>query len=237
MLHQSFLNMESSITTFGSILAFIPLFVTILHSSRCSGYFSHFCNFFNFPTFLTFPSRALRRVMPSTQLELFPLFHSLCLGDSVFVCIHLCFSRQSCLINRSDSFSTFVVVRFHRSSMRSQRCTTRTTSSVTASLDVTRQHMESSWLRLWNSFHHKPWQWRSRSFFVSCDFRCQLHVKSHHLPRRATQAVPVRRVPCITQCLSRPTFASHNSVHGNAQHCSRSSMMTDQDALSHAACK
>ena len=93
LFHQSFLNMDSSITTFGSILAFITLSFTILHLSRCSGYISHFCNFFNFPTFLALPSRALRRLMPSTQLELFPLFHSLCLGDSVFVCIHLCFSR------------------------------------------------------------------------------------------------------------------------------------------------
>ena len=61
----------------------------------------------------------------------FPLFHSLCLGGSFFVCIHCCFSRQGSVNNRSDSFSTFVVVWFDSSSMRCQRWTPRTTSSVT----------------------------------------------------------------------------------------------------------
>ena len=35
----------------------------------------------------------------------FPLFDSLCLGDSVFARIHPCFSRQSSLNDRSDSLS------------------------------------------------------------------------------------------------------------------------------------
>ena len=64
--------------------------------------------------------------------------------------------------------STFVVVWFDRSSIRCQRCTTRSTSCVTVSLDVSRQHIESSWLNLRNSFHHNSWQWRSSSFL------CQL---------------------------------------------------------------
>ena len=48
------------------------------------------------------------------------LFHPLCLGDRVFVCTHPCFSRQGSLNDRSDSFSTFVVVWFDRSSIRCQ---------------------------------------------------------------------------------------------------------------------
>ena len=87
------------------------------------------------------------------------------------------------------------------------------------------------------SFNHNPWQWRSRSFFVSCDFLRQLHFWSHHLPRSATQTFPVRRFPSVTQCLSRPTFASHHSIIGNAQNCSSSIMMTNKDSLSRAACK
>ena len=113
----------------------------------------------------------------------------------------------------------------------------RTTSSVTVGLDVSRQHVESSWLRLWRSFYHNPWQWGSRSLFVSCDLLCQLQCWSHHLPWSATQTFPVRRFPSITQCLYCSAFASHNSVLGNAQNCSCSIMMTNKDSLSHAACK
>ena len=61
--------------------------------------------------------------------------------------------------------------------------------------------------------------------------------KSDHLPRRATQAIPVRRGPCIAQSLSRPTFAAHSSVLGNVQNCSRSITLTDKDSLSHPTCK
>ena len=71
----------------------------------------------------------------------------------------------------------------------------------------------------------------------SCFVRCPLQCTSHHLPRRATRAVPVRRVPCIAQCLSHPICASHYSVLGNTQNCSCSIMMTNEDALSHAAPK
>ena len=45
---------------------------------------------------------------------------------------------------------------------------------------------------------------------------------------------PVRRFPSITQCLSCPTFASHNSILGNAQNCSCSIMMTHKDSSSDA---
>ena len=43
-------------------------------------------------------------------------------------------------------------------------------------------------------------------------------------------SLPVHRFPSITQCLSCPTFATHNSVLGDAQNCSRSIMMTDKQS-------
>ena len=114
---------------------------------------------------------------------------------------------------------------FDRSSIRCQRCTTKTTSSLTRSLDVSRQHVESSWLNLWRSFNNNPSQWKSSSFFVRCGFLCQLQPKSHPLPWRATQAIPIRRIPCIAQCLSCPTLASHKLRSGNAQNCSCSILL------------
>ena len=93
------------------------------------------------------------------------------------------------------------------------------------------------WFDLWRSFNHNPWQWGSRSSFVSWDFLRLFQFWSHHLPRSATQTFQVRRFPSITQCLSCPTFASHNSILGNAQNCSCSIMMTNKDSLSHATCK
>ena len=172
------------------------------------------------------------RHIPCTSLNSssFPLFHSLCLGDSVFVRIHPCFSRQSSLNDRSDSFSAFVIMWLCRSSMRCKRCTAWAASSVSVSFNVRRQNVESSAFKLSRSFNNNPWQWRSRSFFVSWDFLCQLPFWSHHLPRSATQTFQVRRFPSITQCLSCPTFASHNSILGNAKNCSCSIMMTNKDS-------
>ena len=167
----------------------------------------------------------------------FPLFHSLCLGEPVFIRIHPCFSRQSSFNNRSNSFSTFVVMCFDGSSMRCQCCTTQTTSCVTVSPDVTRQHVESSWLSLRNSFHRNPSQWRSRSFSVSCDFLCPLQFRSQPFATACHPSRPSSSRPCIAQCLSRPTFASHTSVLGNARNCFCSIIMIDKDSLSRAACK
>ena len=79
-------------------------------------------------------------------------FQTLCLGDSVFVCIHPCLTRQGSLDTRCDSFSAFIAVWFCRSSVRCQRCTTRATSSVTSNLDACRQHVKTSRLNLCNSF-------------------------------------------------------------------------------------
>ena len=131
----------------------------------------------------------------------FPFFHSLCLGDSVLVRIHPCFSCQGPLDNRSGSLSAFVIIWLCRFSIQCMRCTAWAASSVTASLDVCRQHAESSWLSLWNSVNYNPWQWGSSSFSVRCNFLCQFQFRSHHLPRSVTQAAPVRRFPRITQCL------------------------------------
>ena len=60
----------------------------------------------------------------------FPLFHSLCLGDSVSVRIHPCFSRRSSLNDRSDSLSAFVIMWLCCFSMRCKRCTSWTASRV-----------------------------------------------------------------------------------------------------------
>ena len=56
----------------------------------------------------------------------------------------------------------------------------------------------------------------------------------HGVPRKLFQ---VRYIPCITQCLSRPTFALHTSVLGNTQHCSCSITTANKDSLSHTTRK
>ena len=112
--------------------------------------------------------------IPCTSLNSssFPLFDSLCLGDSVFLCIHPCLSRQSFLNDRSDSLSAFVIMWLCRFSMRCNRCASWATSCVTVSFNARRQDVESSGFSFWRSFHHNSWQWGFRSFFVSCNFLC-----------------------------------------------------------------
>ena len=161
---------------------------------------------------------------------LFPT--STCSGSATL----FCFSCQVSLNDLSDSFSTFVVVWFCRFSVRCKRCASWAASSVSVSFNVRRQDVESSGFNLWRSFNHNPWQWGSRSFFVSCDFLRQLQFWSHHLPRRSTQAVPVRRVPCITRCLSRPTFASPSSSSSSSQF-SRFSIFTAAHFVYDFSCK
>ena len=104
------------------------------------------------------------------QLELFPLFDSLCLSDSVSVRFYPCFSRQGFLNDRSDSLSAFVVMWLCRFSIRCKRCASWAASSVSVSFNVYRQDVESSGFSFWRSFIHNSWQWGSRSFFVSCGF-------------------------------------------------------------------
>ena len=74
-------------------------------------------------------------------------------------------------------------------------------SRVSQSLNVCRHNVESSGFNFWRSFNHKPWQWKSRSFFVSCDFRQQF--LSQCLPRSATQTFPVRRFSSIAWCVAK----------------------------------
>ena len=167
----------------------------------------------------------------------FPFFHSLSLGDSVFVRSHPCFSRQGSLNDRSDSLSAFVIMWLCRCSMRCKRCTPWAASSVSVSFNVRRQDVESSGFNLWRFVNHNPWQWGSApslsavTFFVNFNSGATI---CHGVPHKPSQFC---RFPSITQCLSCPTFASHNSVLGNAQNCSCSIMMTNEDSLSHAACK
>ena len=129
------------------------------------------------------PSAPRSSVLQAHLLHLFPVelffFHSLCLGDSVFICINPCLSRQGSLDIRSGSFSTFVVVWFCRSSMRCRRCTARTTSSVIVSLDVCRQDVESSQLNLWNSFNYNPWQWVQ---LLLCQMGLSLSISTQEPP-------------------------------------------------------
>ena len=117
----------------------------------------------------------------------FPLFELLSLSGSVLKRIHPCFSRQGSLNDRSDSLSAFIVMWLCRFSMRCKRCISWTASRVPMRFNIRRQDVKSSGFSFWRYFNHNPWQWRSRSFFVSGDFLRQLHFWSHHLPRSATQ--------------------------------------------------
>ena len=162
-----------------------------------------------------------RKHIPCTSFNSssFPL--SLALSQRFCLCIHPCFSRQGSLNDRSDSLSAFVIMWLCRSSMRCERRTPWTTSSVSVSFSVRSQNVESSRLRRPGALSTTILgSGGSRSFFVSCDLLRQLQFWSHHLPRSATQTFPVRRFPSITECLSCPTFASHSTVLGNAQNCS-----------------
>ena len=87
--------------------------------------------------------------IPYTSLNSssFPRFHSLCLSDSVLVCIHPCFSRQGSLNDRSRHSS--LCMWFCRSPIRCKHSTTWTTSGVSVSLNICRQNVQSSRLNLW----------------------------------------------------------------------------------------
>ena len=50
----------------------------------------------------SFPCSMGTSPAPFFHSSLFPLFHSLCLGDSVFPCIHPCLTNQGSLDIRSD---------------------------------------------------------------------------------------------------------------------------------------
>ena len=63
------------------------------------------------------------------------LFFSFAPSRRFCLCIHPGSSRQRSFNNCSDSFSTFIIVRFDRPSLPCQHCTTRTTSSLTMSFN------------------------------------------------------------------------------------------------------
>ena len=85
------------------------------------------------------------------------------------------------MIDRSVSLSAFIFMCLCRFSMQCKRCGSWAASSVSVSFNVRRQDVKSSGFSFWCSFN--PWQWRSRSFFVSCDFLRQIQFWSHALSR------------------------------------------------------
>ena len=113
----------------------------------------------------------------------------------------------------------------------------RTTSSVFVSFHVRRQDVESSRLNLRRSFHHNPWQWgpapslSAVTFFVNINSGATICHGMPHKPSHFVDSHASLRV-CFVQF-----FASHNSILGNTQNCSCSTMMTNKDSLSHVAWK
>ena len=90
-------------------------FISCLRSSFANVDVSHYVLFVLFFVLATCDCMSIRNVLltPGFHGHALHLFQqSLCLGDSVFVCIHPCRSRQGSLNNRYDAFSTFVVVWF-----------------------------------------------------------------------------------------------------------------------------
>ena len=134
---------------------------------------------------------------PLSNLALFLSFtHSVSTTLSLYACI-LTFPSRFSLKNRSVSFSTFTAVWF----LSLFHAVPRTTSSVTVSLSASRQHVESSWLGFWNSFHHNPWQWRSSSVSVSCDF--------------LSLSTSIQEPPLATACHTSRPSSSHPYVTFN----------------------
>ena len=99
------------------------------------------------------------------------------------------------------------------------------------------QDVESPRFSVWNSSHINSQQWRSRSCCVCGNFLTQSHLKCHQFPWNTTKVVLVCCVPCVTQCLSRPTFTSHDSLLSDTQHCSCSIMMTNKGSSGQTTCK
>ena len=156
----------------------------------------------------------------------FPLFQSLCLGDSVSVCTHPCLSRQGSLNDLSDSFSTFVVLWFDRSSMRCQRCTNQTKPPV--STDNTWNLLGSASRILSTAILGNGGPAPSLSavtLFVNSNPRGTI---CHGVPHKHPQFVASHASlsVCLVERLPRI-----NSVLGDAQNCSCSIMMAIEDSL------
>ena len=149
---------------------------------------------------------------PSTSINSssFPLFHSLCLGDSVFVRINPCFSCQRSLNDRSDSLWAFIIMWLCRFSMRCTRCTSWTASRVSVSFNVRRQDVESSWFNLWHSFNQilgnggpAP-SLSAVTFFVNYNSGATI---CHGVPHKPSQFVDSQASlnVCLVQLLPRTT--------------------------------
>ena len=143
----------------------------------------------------------LRQMRPHVDPHLL-----LCLGDAIF--IHPCRTSQSSLDNRSNSFSTFIVVWFRRFSVRCQRCNPDNLQCdrEPRCLSTTRRMFLAQPLK----FNCNPWQWRFRSSSVRCSFHCQLssqeppfaaecHTSRPSSQHRVHRSVSVSPTFCLTQ--------------------------------------
>ena len=136
-----------------------------------------------------------RQITCATLLSTpFPLLHSLCLRDSLCESIHSRFARQRPLNNCSYSLSTHIVVWFCRSSIAMPALHTRgqppTWPRASMSADNTQNLLGSTSgilstaiIGIWGPALSLP----GATFFVE-----QVHLRNHHRPRSATQAIPVR---------------------------------------------
>ena len=109
-------------------------------------------------------------------------------------------------------------------------------STLSVCFNIRRQHVKSSEFSFWCSFNHNPWQWDGPAPSVSAvtffaNFNSGATI-CHGVPLKPSQFVD----SSVTVCL-RPTFASRNSILGHAQKSACSIMITNEDSLSHAACK
>ena len=146
------------------------------------------------------------------------VFNSLCLSDSLspYASI-LAMPRQGSLNNCSDSFSPSLRLWLDSVSMRCQRWTTRTTSSVAVSLNVSRQHAGSSRLNFWNSINCNP---RQRGALIALCLKGLSSISPQEPPSSTgchTDLPFFCCIPCTTQWLSHPAFVSCNSTLGGAQ--------------------
>ena len=144
-------------------------------------------------------------------LELFLLFHTLCLGDWVSVCIHPCLTRQGSLDNCCDSLSTFSVVwvlPLFRATAALHNPDNFQCDREPRCLQITRR--KSSRFHHWNALNYHPWQWSSRSFPVRCNFFVNFNSKAticHVVPHKSSQfAAPNASFSgCLVQLLPRTT--------------------------------
>ena len=145
-------------------------------------------------------------------------------------------SRQRSFNKCSDSFPAFIIVGFSRSSIGCKRSTTKTTSILTVSFNVSRYYVESPRFSFSNSFHNNSSQGdpvpplSAVTFFVN-------HTSSaviwHGIPHKSFQFVASHASPnvCLVQLSSHIT-----TLLVIQKHCSCEIMMTKKDSMSHTTC-